>query len=727
MGVVYAAHDPRLDRQVAVKILPPDLTRDETAKQRFLREAKTASALDHPNICTIHEVNETPDGQLYLVMAHYEGETLKQRIERGPLALDDAVEIATQVGRGLAKAHGADIVHRDIKPANIILTRDGTVKILDFGIAKLTSAETMTDTGVTLGTVAYMAPEQLRGEVADARTDIWSLGIVLYEMLTGRRPFDGESAEGTAMAILATDVPPLRDYCPAAPTSVVEAVSACLEKSREVRCQSAGDLLERFGGSARASSTPTAPTLTVVSVERPSIAVLPFANLSADPEQEFFCEGLAEDVLDALSRLDDLRVASRSSAFRFRERDQDLREVGRKLAVTAVLEGSVRRVGNRLRINTRLVNVGDGSQTWSDRYDRQLDDIFEVQDEIASAVVQALQVKLLRAEERPLVSRPTDNLDAYTCYMRGRYYRTSRYDVARGRQEFEEAVRLDPGFASAWIGIADSAVMSAYLGVQPPHALNQEARAAIERALALDDTLAEAHSTQAKMRFVFDWQWDEGERGYLRAIELDPRNADLRAAHATLLSFLYRSEEALAEVAKARELDPTSGYAAMTASSAYLLSRRFDEAADAAREALELQPDHPNALIDLSVSCWGRGLYDDAVACCRRIPAAVAAQTYFLGHLGFMLGQAGQRDEALQLLDELQERRRTGHVGSYWFAVLRAGVGELEQALDYLERAYDERAPEMLYLQWNQWDVARDQPRYQDLHRRVGLPTAPWA
>ena len=400
--------------------------------------------------------------------------------------------------------------------------------------------------------------------------------------------------------------------------------------------------------------------------------------------------------------------------------------VGRKLAVTAVLEGSVRRVGNRLRINTRLVNVADGSQTWSDRYDRQLDDIFEVQDEIARAVVRALEVKLLRSGKQSLVSRPTDNLDAYACYMRGRYYRRSRYDPVKASQQFEDAVRHDSTFALAWIGIAESALMAGYLGLQPPHALGQKAREAIERALTLDEHLPDARLTQGKMRFLFDWQWDAADPAYRPAIARDPRNADLRASFATLLAFLYRTEEALAEVTKARELDPLSSYAAMTESTVYLLGRRFEEAADTAREALELQPNHPNALIGLSVADWGRGRYDEAVQCLEDLPTGLASWTYFLAHRGYMLGQAGRADEARRLLDDLRERRRSTHVGSYWFAVIHAGLGECDRALDYLERAFEERAPELMYLQWNQWDIVRDDPRYQDIHRRVGLPRAPW-
>ena len=499
MGVVYKAQDPRLKRQVAIKLLPPDLTRDDTAKQRFLQEAQAASALDHPNICTIFEINETADGQLYLVMAHYEGETLKERIARGPLALDDAVDIATQVGQGLAEAHGAGIVHRDIKPANLLVTKSGVVKILDFGLAMLAGSEGVTQTGTTVGTVAYMSPEQARGEEVDHRTDIWSLGVVVYEMLTGQQPFQGDNLLAISKAILESQTPALTGEAAA----LNGVVGRALSKGELGRYQAVTDLLDEL----RSATAPTNEATT--QVELPSIAVLPFVNMSADPEQEYFCDGLSEELIDALARLEGLRVVARTSAFQFRGRALDVAEIGRKLRVRTVLEGSVRKAGNRLRVNAQLIGAGDGYHLWSGRFDRTLDDIFAVQDEIAHAVVEKLRVRLFAASDVSLVKRPTADVEAHNLYLRGQHHLAFESESAmrRALDLFSLALEREPLYARAHAGISRAYRQLAILGREPSQQAMPRAKAAAERALELDDSVAEGHAALAGVLQFWERDW----------------------------------------------------------------------------------------------------------------------------------------------------------------------------------------------------------------------------
>ena len=456
---------PRLDRNVATKLLPPDLTRDETAKQRFLQEAKAASALDHPNICTIYEINETDDGQLYLVMAHYEGETLKDRIARGPLAVNDAIDIATQVGEGLAEAHGAGIVHRDIKPANLLVTKTGVVKILDFGLAKLAGAEGMTQTGTTLGTVAYMSPEQLRGEEVDQRTDIWSLGVVLYEMVAGARPFKGERLEAVSVNVLQSQPTSLGRSRTGVSADLERLVNRALVKPVAERYQSTTELL---GELRTLQSSPTVVTPSQSDV--PSIAVLPFANMSPDPEQEYFCEGMAEEILNALTGLEGLHVASRTSAFLAKANKFDIAEIGSRLNVKTVLEGSVRKAGNRLRVTAQLINVSDGYHLWSERYDRTMDDVFEVQDQITQSVVKKLKVNLLGTESAPVITRPTDNMEAYNLVLQGRYHsmRATGAALDKALACCTKALALEPTYAQAYAGIAMAEAIRAVISLGIP-------------------------------------------------------------------------------------------------------------------------------------------------------------------------------------------------------------------------------------------------------------------
>ena len=536
MGLVYKAQDTRLKRLVALKLLLPELTRDETAKQRFLQEAQAASALDHPNICTIHEINETPDGQFYLVMAYYEGETLKEKIEHGPLPITDAIDAAVQVGQGLAKAHEAGITHRDIKPANLMLTADGTVKILDFGLAKLAGAEGITQTGTALGTVAYMSPEQLRGQEVDQRSDIWSLGVVTYEMVAGQRPFKGEQLQAVSVGILQSQPAPLTGSRTGVPLELERVVDRALAKAVADRYQTVADLLSELRTVKRAlDSGATAAAGAEKAV--PSIAVLPFSNMSPDPEQEYFCDGIAEELIDALARLEGLRVVARTSAFQFKGQALDVGEIGKRLKVGTVLEGSVRKAGNRLRINAQLINTSDGYHLWSERYDRQMDDVFAVQDEIARSVVEKLKVKLLGEHEAPVIKRPTDNLEAYNLFLKGRYYfsKLTKEALTRSLECFTQALAKEPTYAQAHAGVAVAQTVRAVYGGAVSREVMPSAKEAALKALALDETVADAHMALGSVLHYYDWDWLGAEHQYRRALELNPSDTLVRAVYAHLL------------------------------------------------------------------------------------------------------------------------------------------------------------------------------------------------
>jgi serine/threonine protein kinase len=430
MGVVYEARDPRLDRLVAIKMLSPDVTRDDMARQRFLVEARAASALDHPNICTIHEINETPDGQLYLVMAYYHGETLTQKIARGPLVLEEALDVAIQVSQGLASAHAVRIVHRDIKPANLMVTANGTVKILDFGLAKLAGAEGVTRTGMTLGTVAYMSPEQARGQDVDHRSDIWSLGVVLYEMLAGTPPFGGDNLLSVSHAIFEREPPLLAGSA----SSAQSVVSRALRKGRENRYQSVTELV----GALRTVQGAAAPgVITRSQPDAPFIAVLPFTNMSPDPENEYFSDGLTEEIIADLSQVRAFRVISRTSTMRLKGTDKDLKTIGRELNARYLLEGSVRKAGHSLRITAQLIDAADDVHLWADKYSGSLEDVLDIQERVSRAIVKALHVTLSPDEDRRVADRPIEDVRAYECYLR------ARHEIWRFTQEgLERALSL---------------------------------------------------------------------------------------------------------------------------------------------------------------------------------------------------------------------------------------------------------------------------------------------
>jgi len=730
MGEVYRARDARLGRDVAIKVLPEHLSAEPEMCARFEREARAVAALSHPNILSIHDVG-SDRGITYSVTELLEGEDLRHRLDRGPLPWRRAVEIAAAVADGLAASHARGIVHRDLKPENLFLTTDGRVKILDFGLARQApmlaggtdsgspTVSLRTDPGTVLGTVGYMSPEQLRAAIVDDRSDLFSLGCVLFEMVSGSRPFQRMTGAETIAAILKDDPPDLAAGGRDIPSDLQRAIQHCLEKDRDSRFQSARDLAFGLRSIASGSVATAAPDRGHID----SLAVLPFVNSSGDSAAEYLADGVTESLIYSLSQIPRLRVMARSTMFRFKGKDADPQAVGRELSVRAVLTGRVVQRGESLLVQTELVDAASGWLLWGERYNRTIDDVFAVQEAIANEIAEKLQVRLTGEEQSRLAKRQTDDPIAYQLYLKGRFHWNKRNEegLRKGIDYFRQAIEQDPGYALANIGIADSYNILGFYNVIASRDAYPKAKAAARRALELDDGLAEAHASLAYAANYYDWDWAGAERGFLKAIELNPNYPTARQWYGLQLASRLRFEEANREMRGALEADPLSLIISTGIGWIHFFERRYAEAIDDCQKALEMDPAFQQARLMLAKTFQQVSRLEDAVEECRKAVAA-APDPLAIAALGVALAIVDRRDEVRTILAQLDEMAKHRYVSPYCRAEIHLALGEIDETFVWLERAYAERTTPLAYLAVDpRLDPIRTDPRFADLARRVGV------
>ncbi len=737
MGEVYRARDTRLKREVAVKVLPENMADNPEVLARFEREAQSVAALSHPNILAIHDFGREKD-VYFAVMELLEGETLRERMERAQLGSAKALEIAQQIVRGLVAAHNKGIVHRDLKPENIFLTTDGIVKILDFGLAKQNSvlhsldSETAAPTlghsqpGAVMGTLGYMSPEQVRGRLVDQRSDIFSFGTLLYEMLSGRSPFSGESSADVMSAILLEDPPVCTSTQSAISLALDRVVGRCLEKDAGDRFQTASDLLFALeNANDHASGISSSGWNAAESIsETPirSIAVLPFTNISSDPEQEYFCEGMAEEVINALGTIEGFRVAARSSAFRFTGKALDIQKVGEALNVKSVLEGSVRTAGKRVRVTVQLIDVENGFQIWSERYDKGMEDIFALQDEISESIVGALQVKL-GAEVREDLNRPTASVEAYHLYLKGQHnwYKRDRGSLQKAADFFEQAVAVDPDYALAHAGLVISYTSLAFYGMEPAVA-RARASAAAERAAALAPGVAEVHAALGLYAAWLAYDWDTAERELKAAVEANPSYALAHIWYGMTLATLSRHDEAIALATRAREVDPLSPYANTALGLAHVQAGLRAEALPALEESINIDADFLYTLWVLGSAYGALGRYDEAVAILEKSVTLSGRGAYYLSWLGWAYGVAGRKPEAEKILDELTAGIQNQDIQPFLLMQVCSGLGDLDSAFEWLDKSVAQGDPAAGFIGFPSMDSLRKDPRFDRIRESLGIP-----
>ena len=776
MGVVYKAVDLRLDRPVALKFLPDNMVQDSQALERFRREARAASALNHPGICTIYDIGEQ-DGRGFIAMEFIDGKTLSSHIHRKALPLEETLKLGIQIAEALDTAHAEGIIHRDIKPANIFVTKRGQAKVLDFGLAKLVpkgvakahpdSASEVPDStsivGIISGTPSYMSPEQVRGDNLDARTDIFSLGLLLYEMATGRQAFSGDTGGKIIEAVLTRPPIPARNINPDISPRLEEIINKALHKDRDQRYQHAADirtdlqLLQRDTDSGtvsgwraeRKNTESVLPSTTShlhstgkhrarnstgqTAALRPkrvfkiidSLAVLPFENASHDPENEYLSDGIAGSLINILATVPKLRVIAQSTVFRYKGQRIDPQAVGRELNVRAVLTGRIMQSGGSLRIGTELVDVATGSRLWGAQYDRKPGDIFAVQDEISNEMSGKLRLKLTRAEKKRLTKHQTEDAEAYRLYLKGRHHwnRWTEEGFYKAIEYFQQAVEKDPSYALAYTGLADSYVLLGWNSYLPPNDAFPKAKMAAMQALRLDPDLGEAHTPLAAVLWLHDWQWQEAQMEFERSLALNPAHPTASHWYAEYLMTMGRHEAAIARIKNTQELDPLSLIISVAIGRDFYMARRYDDALEQLRRTVELDPNYPVTYWVLGLLLTRMGRYELAIAEGEKGVKLSGGSSMMNAALAQTFATAGRRAQAIQILDDLTNLAKQKYVAPYFFAGIHIGLGEDDRAIEYLEKSYEEHSHWLIYLHLDpSMDALRSNSRFQDLSRRIGLP-----